>query len=118
MEIDGTRTVRGTGEAGTYEFLEADTAVLIVALNPPPSESRLARLDDAEIESAIGPEVTVVESTNDWTREAYRSRRGPELWWPLLLAACLLLITESIVATAGRASQSTAQRRTAVAAEA
>jgi hypothetical protein len=118
IEIDGTRTVRGTGEAGTYVFLDADTAVQVVALNPPPAESRLARLDEAEIDAAIGPEVTLVESENGWSRETYRSRRGPELWWPFLLVACLLLITESIVAASGRASQSTAQRRTAVAAEA
>jgi hypothetical protein len=70
------------------------------------------------MESAIGAEVTVVERYADWRREAYRSRRGPELWWPLLLAALLLLIAESFVASSGRASGSTGQTRTTVAAEA
>jgi hypothetical protein len=117
LEIDGTRTVRGTGEAGPYTFLEGDTVVAVVALNPPPSESRLARLDEDEVESAIGSDVTVVSSADDWSRQAYRSRRGPELWWPLLLAACLLLVAESIVASSGRAGQhATTQRRKAVAA--
>ncbi len=35
VEIDGTRTVRGTGEAGLYTFLAADTTVAVLALNPP-----------------------------------------------------------------------------------
>jgi hypothetical protein len=118
VEVDGTRTVRGTGEAGPYAFLEADTVVAVLALNPPPAESRLTRLDEADMESAIGAEVTVVERYADWRREAYRSRRGPELWWPLLLAALLLLIAESFVASSGRASGSTGQTRTTVAAEA
>jgi hypothetical protein len=90
----------------------------MVALNPPAAESRLVRLDEAAIASAVGPEVTLVDAEDDWAREAYRSRRGPELWWPFLLAVCLLLITESVVAASGRAGQSTAQRRTAFAAEA
>jgi hypothetical protein len=118
LEIDGTRIVRGTGEAGTYTFLEADTAVQVVALNPPPAESQLARLEESDVDAAIGPEVVLVDGANDWVRQTYRSRRGPELWWPLVLATCLLLIVESIVAAAGRASQSNAQRRTAVAVEA
>lgn len=118
LEIDGTRTVRGTGEAGPYAFLEADTVVAVVALNPPPSESRLARLDDDEIESAIGTEVVLVSTAGEWDREAYRSRRGPELWWPLLLAALLLLLVESGIAASGRAGVSTPRRRATRAAEA
>ena len=118
MEIDGTGTVRGTGEAGPYSFLESDTVIAVVALNTPAAESRLARLADAEVESAIGPEVTLVARADDWTRETYRSRRGPELWWPLVLAACLLLIVESIVAASGRATQSPGQQRTAAAVQA
>jgi hypothetical protein len=98
VEIDGTGTVRGTGEAGPYVFLEADTAVWVVALNPPAAESRLERLDEADIEDAIGSDVTLVDRAGDWPSETYRSRRGPELWWPLLLAVCLLLLLESMIA--------------------
>lgn len=111
VEIDGTGTVRGTGEAGTYTFLEGDTTVAVVALNPSVDESRLARIGQDEIESAIGAEVTLVSDRGDWTRGTYRSRRGPELWWPLLLAAFLLLVAESLLAAAGRAGATTAQRR-------
>jgi hypothetical protein len=102
-EVDGTRTIRGTGEAGLYTFVAADTVVSLLALNPSPSESRLERLGRREVEAAIGPEVTLVERADAWGREVYRSRVGPEIWWPLLLAALLLLFVESSLATSGRA---------------
>jgi len=117
QEIDGTRIVRGTGEAGAYAFLDGDTAVAVMALNPPPAESRLAALQRSEIASAIGSEVTLVRDESDWAAQTYRSRRGPELWWPLLLLACVLLVAESLIAASGRAG-SAARRRTTVAAEA
>jgi len=102
VEIDGTRTVRGTGEAGLYTFVASDTVVSLLALNPSPEESRLERLARRELESAIGREVTAVERADAWPREVYRSRVGPEIWWPLLLAALLLLFAESFLATSGR----------------
>lgn len=117
MEVDATGTVRGTGEAGPYAFLAGDSVVSVVALNPPAAESRLAPLDRGDVRSAIGPEVTLVSDASDWAREAYRARRGPELWWPLLLLAALLLLVESVIAASGRVGSSTTQRRTAVAAE-
>jgi hypothetical protein len=102
MEIDGTRTVRGTSEAGLYTFLAADTVAFVVALNPPTPESDLARLERRDFRSAIGTEVTAVEQADAWARSAYRSRVGPEVWRPLLLAALLLLFAESFLATSGR----------------
>jgi len=115
-QVDGTGVVRRTGEAGPYTFLAGDSVASVVALNPPAAESRLARLDEDDVESAIGPEVTLVADASDWAGEAYRARRGPEIWWPLLILAALLLMAESVIASSGRAGQSTAQRRTAVAA--
>jgi hypothetical protein len=104
-EIDGTRTVRGTGEAGLYTFLAADTTVAVVALNPPPEESRLSPLDPDDFRDAIGREVVDVERADEWPRAVFRARQGPELWWPLLLAALLLLVAESLMATSGRAER-------------
>jgi len=115
-QIDGTGIVRRTGEAGPYTFLQGDSVVSVVALNPPAAESRLDRLDEDDVEGAIGPEVTLVSDARDWAGETYRARRGPEIWWPLLALAALLLLLESAIASSGRAGQSTAQRRTAVAA--
>jgi hypothetical protein len=118
LEIDGTGTVRGTGEAGPYTFLASDTVVAVMALNPPPAESLLLRLADDEIESAVGQQVTLVTEAGDWAQETYRSRRGPELWWPLLFVACLLLVAESLVAASRREGGGASRRRAPVAAEA
>ena len=102
LGIDGTRTVRGTGEAGLYTFVAADSVVSVVALNPPVSESALGRLEPRQLASAIGREVIPVERAEAWPRSVYRSRVGPELWRPLLLAALLLLFAESFLASSGR----------------
>lgn len=116
-EIDGTRTVRGTGEAGFYTFLAGDTTVSIVALNSPARESRLAPLDGEDYRVAIGPEVIEVDRKDAWSRAVFRSRQGPELWWPLLLGAIALLVIESLIATSGRGEGHAARRRNASASE-
>ncbi|NNL30873.1 MAG: hypothetical protein HKO77_07610 [Gemmatimonadetes bacterium] len=104
IEIDGTRTVRGTGEAGFYRFLVGDSTLSVVALNPPRSESRLEPLSEDRISSAIGPEVSVVEREAEWRGEVFRERQGPELWNRLLLSALLLLLIEAFAATSGTGS--------------
>lgn len=100
-EIDATRVVRGTGVAGLYTFLAADSVVAIVALNPPPEESRLEPLAEENFPDAIGRSVTEVDRAGSWPRAVFRSRQGPELWWPFLLAGLALLILESLMATSG-----------------
>jgi hypothetical protein len=103
-EIDGTRMVRGTGEAGFYTFLNGDSVVSVVALNPPTTESRLAPLERDALETAVGDEVSVAEGEEEWSGEIFRVRQGPELWRPFLLAALLLLLVEALAATSGTGS--------------
>lgn len=105
LAIDGTRTVRGTGEAGFYTFLDGDSTVSVVALNPPVWESRLRPLDETDFAEAIGSDVTAVEREASWDRAVFRARQGPELWWPFLLAALMLLVAETLMATSGGGSQ-------------
>lgn len=101
QEIDGTRMVRGTGRAGLYTFTEADTIVSVVAVNPPVDESRLAAIPEGRLEALLGAKPVVVDEAGDWEREIYRARQGPELWWPFLAAAMLLLLAETLMATSG-----------------
>lgn len=101
-EIDGTRTVRATGAAGHYTFLADDEVLQITSVNPPARESRLARLPEEAMQTAIGPEVEAPRPDR-WERAIFRERRGPELWRPLLFVAFLLLLAESALAAAGRA---------------
>jgi hypothetical protein len=113
VEIDDTRTVRGTGEAGVYTFVAADTLLAVVALNPPPAESELATLARRDFGAAIGRQVVTVSRADAWPRAAYRSRFGPELWWPFLLAAVLLLFAESLLASSDRPGARMGERRPA-----
>jgi hypothetical protein len=113
LEIDATRTVRGTNEPGVYAFVAADTVLALVALNPPASESRLDALDPRDIETAIGPEVATVSRADAWAGEVFRTRLGGEAWWPFLLAAALLLIAESLLASTRRGSARQTERRPA-----
>jgi hypothetical protein len=102
FEIDGTRTVRGTGKAGFYTFLAADTAVSVVALNTPVVESALERVTEDELSAVLGTAVVSVDREEDWSGAIFRTRQGPELWWPLLLAAVALMVMEALLAAAGR----------------
>lgn len=103
VEIDGTRTLRATAAVGFYTFLAGDSVVTVEAVNPPESESQLARLDEDGLALALGPESVVVTDPDRWARTVFRVRQGPELWWPLLVAAALLLIVEAMLAASGRA---------------
>ncbi len=113
IEIDATRTVRGTSEPGVYAFVAADTVVALVALNPPASESRLTALDRRDYESAIGSEIATVTRADEWADEVFRTRLGGEAWWPFLLAAAILLIAESLLASTRRGGARQAERRPA-----
>jgi hypothetical protein len=102
LEIDGTRMVRGTGEAGFYRFLDNDSVISVVALNPPESESRLGTLGRDEYGQAVGTDVVAVDRAEAWDRAIYRTRQGPELWWPFLVGVLILLLIEAIMATSGQ----------------
>ena len=102
FEIDGTRVVRGTNEVGFYDFLNADTLIDVVALNSPIAESRLDKLSPEDILAHIGERARPASDRTEWSREVFGQRQGPELWWPLILVTILLLVIESLVASAGQ----------------
>jgi hypothetical protein len=91
-----------------------DTTVAVVALNTPVDESGLERVSEDELSVVIGPGVVSVDREQDWARAVFRTRRGPELWWPLLLAAVALMAIEPLMAAAGRVATSTKKRRKAL----
>jgi hypothetical protein len=102
VPVDRTRSVRETDQAGLYTFLDADSAVVsVAAVNPPPSESELTPVSAADLEQRIGGDRVLVDRPERWAGAVFRTRQGPELWLPLLAAAGLLLLIESLVAAAG-----------------
>jgi hypothetical protein len=101
--IDGTRTFRRTREAGFYSFLAGDRVVAVEAVNPPEAESLgLGAEGRFAFERLVGSDPTPVRREDRWERSIYRVRQGPELWWPLLAGALVLLMLESAMAAAGR----------------
>lgn len=101
--VDGTQSFPRTRDAGLYHVLRNDTVVERVAVNPPASESLLDRVTPEELEERVGPGLVRVDDLASWQRAIFTERQGPELWRPLLLAALLLLVAESWIATPGAA---------------
>ncbi|MFQ5536084.1 MAG: BatA domain-containing protein [Gemmatimonadota bacterium] len=101
--VGPARSVRRTDETGIYTFLAGDSVVSRVAVNPPPSESDPGRLDVTEVERIFGAEAVVISDPGAWAERVFVSRQGPNLTALLLGAAVLLLVLESLLASAGRA---------------
>jgi hypothetical protein len=55
----------------------------------------------------------VTDDAGGWRRAVFRERLGNELWRPLLIAALVVLLIETIVAAAGRARRATVPRAAA-----
>lgn len=102
LEIDGTRSVATTGISGHYTFLEEDSVVAVASVNPPAAESDLHPLDASLARERIARDVTVASDLEAWSDEIFHDRRGPELWWVLLLLAVFVLLAEPVLAAAGR----------------
>jgi hypothetical protein len=98
--IDGTRMVTATGVPGHYTFLAGDSVVSVVAVNPPATESTLAPLPREYLPTAVGPGAVPVSDPEAWSKEIFGSTRGAEIWGPILWAAILVLLAESLLAAA------------------
>ncbi|MDH5758114.1 MAG: BatA and WFA domain-containing protein [Gemmatimonadota bacterium] len=115
-EIDGTRQLTQASRAGLYTFLASDSVVAMAAVNPPREESDLTPADRATLRAALGPGMVLVEDSSRWEAATFRQRQGPELWWPLVLGALILLVVENLVAAGrmdGRSPGGVAARSTA-----
>ena len=102
LELDATRELRATGDAGIYRFLGDGAVLRVVAVNPPPAESRLAPLPEAQLPDAIGGNARTV-APEDWAGAVFQVRRGPELTSLLLVFAVLALLIEARLAASGGA---------------
>lgn len=103
-DIVGGAAYRLGLEPGVYRVLSGDSTILAWAVNPPAAESDLTRLDRRAVEARL-PGWTLHSTTDAgaFRRAAFRERLGREIWRPLLFAALLVLLVETIVAAAGRA---------------
>jgi hypothetical protein len=99
--IDGTRAVASTGTVGLYRFLAGDSTVAWAAVNTQASESDLARMPEEGLHQAVGENLAVASNPDAWRESIFVERTGPEIWWPLILLAGLILLAESRIAAAG-----------------
>lgn len=103
--VAGTDFFHRTEEVGVYDLLQGDSLLEQIAVNAPPRESRLARLDAGELEDRLGNQAFIVEDRAAWERAILQGDEGREAWRPLLLLALLLLLIESWIAAAGPGAQ-------------
>ena len=90
--------------AGFYEFEAEGRLLATVAVNLDPIESDLATLPADSIRAAaqptLLPRIAILSSASALERHLRATRRGEELWLPLLLVAALLLAGELLLASA------------------
>jgi hypothetical protein len=101
MTVEGEPVWMEFEQAGFYELrpLGSDVPTATVAVNPILEESDLTSLaPERLIESVAGGPGTRPAATSPPIDVAADETRTRELWWPLLLLAVLVLVTESILA--------------------
>lgn len=92
------------GDAGIYQVRSDGGVIELLAVNPPPGESDLTRLDPRRLRDVIpAAHIETSSSAGEWTNDVFRSRLGRELWRPILYFLLLILAIETAVAASGRA---------------
>ena len=104
--VDPALSFRETRDPGVYLILQEDSVLDAVAVNPPIRESLLEPAQGAVVVQAFGPDVRIFSDTTAWGAAVFSSRQGDELWRPIVLAALLLLVLESVIAASGSAKAS------------
>ena len=99
VPLEGDRRFRAR-RAGLYRLMAGSDAYGTVAVNPPSVESDLARAEEEALQSRTDLAAEVVPAGR-WSGEVFRSRQGPEIWRPLLIALIAVLVLESWIAASG-----------------
>ncbi|HKQ50024.1 MAG TPA: BatA domain-containing protein [Phycisphaerae bacterium] len=90
-----------TSRSGVYQFdlrrSSGDVVSRFAAVNPDPRESNLAQASREELEAVFGPSgFEYVRDIGAFTAQAFDPRT--ELWWPILMAALVILMLEHSLA--------------------
>ncbi|HET9252462.1 MAG TPA: hypothetical protein VFP58_10125, partial [Candidatus Eisenbacteria bacterium] len=87
-------------EPGFYEFESGGRPLATVAVNLDPVESDLAPLPPDSVRAASGGRASFLGSPRALATHLEGTRRGRELWMPLLLIAALALVGELLLGSA------------------
>jgi hypothetical protein len=108
LEAGNGRRISMTGNsfeapsaAGTYFLIEGSRRAGAIVVNPEVAESQLDRLSSSELRRITSPSAQVVDTPDAWTRLAFTGAARRSLVVPLLVAALIALIIESLIARGG-----------------
>jgi hypothetical protein len=102
--VDATQPFAATPAAGLYEFLAGDSTIQVIAVNAPREESLLLPIETGLLRSLLPGPSTLVRDSDRWASAVFSAGQGPEIWRWLLVAAALVLVAESLVASSGPSS--------------
>jgi len=97
-------TFRDTQRVGVYQFLLATTSGAgptvsrYVAVNPDPRESNLHGASRTELDRAVGESMPFEYVADVGDLVGFSANARPEFWWPLLLGAIVVLLSEHVLA--------------------
>ncbi|HEX4932161.1 MAG TPA: hypothetical protein VFV33_03220 [Gemmatimonadaceae bacterium] len=95
-------TIEAPGSAGTFFLIQGSRRVGALVVNPEPQESRLERLQNAELRDRVATSgVRVVDDRAEWARLAFTGSARRSLLGPLLIVILLVLAAEMAAATIG-----------------
>ncbi|MBW3553155.1 MAG: VWA domain-containing protein [Gemmatimonadetes bacterium] len=95
-------TIHRLTAPGIYRAFRDGDVTAAYAVNPSPAESDLARADPQALPGLFPGRDVHVATPGEWSDAVYVRRLGREISWPLILAALLLLLAESVIAAPGR----------------
>ncbi|HUF27618.1 MAG TPA: BatA and WFA domain-containing protein [Gemmatimonadaceae bacterium] len=96
--------MRAPPRTGVYFLLRGSARSGAIVVNAEPDESRLARLSDDALRARLGGRTTrVIRTDEPWEGQVFTSTDRRSLLVPFLLAGCLAMLLETMVAgSAGR----------------
>ncbi|HJQ22216.1 MAG TPA: BatA and WFA domain-containing protein [Gemmatimonadaceae bacterium] len=108
LESEDGRRIPMTGNSfdapnvvGTYFLIDGSRRAGAVVVNPEVAESQLDRLSAGELRHLTSPGAQVADTPADWSHLAFTGASRRSLVVPLLVAALIALVIESLVARGG-----------------
>ncbi len=98
LPVGGRSSLTETGRTGIYRILDREGELLGQGAVAPPPPSSAPPLSPDDAAARLGEDAVGVEGFGEWARSVPASRRGREVWRPLLALTFLLLLAEGWLA--------------------
>src|SRR5690606_17339114 len=95
--VEGGARYRVPALPGIYRVIGDAGPLEAFAVNPPASESDLARLEPRRIAATLpGWTLRLADDATSWARHVFHRRLGREVWRPLLFLVLAVLLVEAL----------------------